>query len=100
MVHFLRGLADLEAGDPEAAVAANRRAICADPDFGLAAFQLGRSYETLGNPRAAGRAYEQALRALRRDDTRHDSLLEQVELGDVRTAAQNRLEALAAVENA
>jgi tetratricopeptide (TPR) repeat protein len=92
---FLRGLAELEASNPEAAVAALRRTLYAEPTFGVAAFQLGRSYEALGDQDAARRAYEQALRTLGPEGAhRDDSLLEQVSLDDVRTAIVSRLDAL------
>ena len=52
-VHVLHGLAELEAGDAAAAVSALRRALYSEPQFGLAAFQLGRAYESLGNRVAA-----------------------------------------------
>ena len=95
--HFLHGLAELEAGDAEAAVAALRRALYAEPQFGLAAFQLGRAYEALGNQVAARRAYEQALRTCDPDGDLHEPLLGQVDLGDVVHAARTRLDALAAI---
>jgi len=94
---FLRGLAELEASNLEAAVAALRRSLYADPTFGIAAFQLGRSFEALGDRGAAQRAYEQALRTLGPEgEHRDDSLLEQVSLDDVRAAAVSRLDALRA----
>lgn len=95
--HFLHGLAELEAGDPEAAVGALRRSLYAQPEFGLAAFQLGRAYESLGNRAAARRAYEQAVRTCNQDGALDDPLLGQVDLGDVVAAAKMRLEALAAI---
>jgi chemotaxis protein methyltransferase CheR len=92
--HFLAGLAALEVGDAQAAVEALRRALYADPRLGVAAFQLGRAYEALGEPAAARRAYEQALRTCEPEGDLHDPLLDQVELGDVVTAVKTRLEAL------
>jgi tetratricopeptide (TPR) repeat protein len=66
-----------------------------DPTFGLAAFQLGHSYEALGDLEAARRAYEQALRTLGPDeDERSESMLEQVSLEDVRAATTSRIDAL------
>ncbi len=92
---FLRGLAELEASNPDAAAAALRRALYADPTFGIAAFQLGRCYEALADPHAARRAYEQALRTLGPDgNDRDDLLLEQVSLDDVRAAIAVRIDAL------
>ena len=95
--HFLHGLAELEAGDAAAAVSALRRALYAEPQFGLAAFQLGRAYESLGNHGAARRAYEQALRTCDPEGDLHEPLLGQVDLGDVVAAAKTRLDALAAI---
>jgi chemotaxis methyl-accepting protein methylase len=93
--HFQRGLAELESGDPAAAVASLRRALYAEPRFGLAAFKLGRAYEALGDLAAARRAYEQALRTLEPHE-RYEPLLAQIDLADVAVAARARLEALAA----
>ena len=95
--HFLHGLAELEAGDATAAVSALRRALYSEPQFGLAAFQLGRAYESLGNRVAARRAYEQALRTCDPEGDLHEPLLGQVDLGDVVVAAKTRLDALAAI---
>ncbi len=78
--HFVRGLAELRVGDPASAAASLRRALYVDPDFGLAAFQLGRAHDESGDAVAARRAYEQALRAL--------------EPGDVAAACAMRLKAL------
>ena len=95
--HFLEGLAALENGDAKAAVGAFRRALYAEPQFGLAAFQLGRAYESIGNRAAARRAYEQTLRTCDQDGELHEPLLGQVDLGDVIAAAKTRLDALAAI---
>jgi tetratricopeptide (TPR) repeat protein len=91
---FVRGLVLLESGSAAEAAAALRRALYVDPTFGLAAFQLGRAYDELGDIAAAKRSYGQALRALEPEDDRHDLLLGQVDLGDIAAAAQARLEAL------
>jgi chemotaxis protein methyltransferase CheR len=95
--HFLHGLAELEAGDADAAIAALRKALFAEPQFGLAAFQLGRAYEALGNRAAARRAYEQSLRTCDPDGELHEPLLGQVDLSDVVAAARTRLDALTAI---
>lgn len=95
--HFLQGLAELERGDAQAAVVALRRALYAEPHFGLAAFQLGRAYEALGSPSAARRSYEQALRTCDPSGVLHEPLLAQVDLSDVVAAARTRLDALAAI---
>ena len=91
---FVRGLVLLESGSAAKAVEALRRALYIDPTFGLAAFQLGRAYDELGDTAAAKRFYGQALRTLEREDERHDLLLGQIDLGDVVAAAEARLEAL------
>jgi chemotaxis protein methyltransferase CheR len=93
--HFERGLAELESGDPAGAVNSLRRALYADPHFGLAAFKLGGAYEALGDLAAARRSYEQALRTLEPHE-RHESVLGQIDLADVAGAARTRLDALAA----
>jgi tetratricopeptide (TPR) repeat protein len=91
---FVRGLVLLESGLNAEAAKALRRALYIDPTFGLAAFQLGRAYDELGDTTAAKRFYRQALRTLEPEDDRHDLLLGQVDLGDIAGAAQARLEAL------
>jgi chemotaxis methyl-accepting protein methylase len=93
--HFQRGLAELENGDPAGAVNSLRRALFADPHFGLAAFKLGGAHEVLGDLAAARRAYAQALRTLEPHE-RHEAFLAQIDLADVASAAQSRLDALAA----
>ncbi|HEX5194844.1 MAG TPA: CheR family methyltransferase [Solirubrobacteraceae bacterium] len=89
--YFIRGLVELERGDPGAAAGSLRRCLYIDPSFGLAAFELGRAQEARGDERAARRAYEQALRALDPDDGRHQAILDQVDLGDVAAACAVRL---------
>jgi chemotaxis protein methyltransferase CheR len=91
---FVRGLVLLESGSVAEAAAVLRRALYVDPTFGLAAFQLGRAYDELGDTTAAKRSYGQALRTLEAEDQRHELLLGQVDLGDVAAAAQARLKAL------
>jgi chemotaxis protein methyltransferase CheR len=92
--YFLRGLAELECGEPLKAVGSLRRSLYVDPTFGLAAFTLGRAYDGLGDVAAARRSYEQALRTLDADDDRHEPILEQIDLGDVAAACRARLAAL------
>ena len=70
-----------------------RRALYAEPLFGLAAFKLGGALESLGDVPAARRAYEQALRALEPDE-RHETLLAQVDLADIARATRARLAVL------
>jgi chemotaxis protein methyltransferase CheR len=90
--HFVRGLAELGVGDPDAG--SLRRALYVDPAFGLAAFQLGRAHEVRGDAAAAARAYDHALRTLEPGEGRHDAILDQVDLGDVAAACARRLKAL------
>ena len=82
------------AGRLAAAVASLRRALLIDPRFGLAAFQLGRAYDALGDAHAARAAYETALHTLDPEDARYDALLRQVDLGDVATAIRVRIQGL------
>ena len=91
-LHFLHGLLALEAGEPARARDALRRALYADPRFGLAAFTLGRAFDALGDGRAARRMYEQTLRTLDPDDSRHEALLQQIDMGDIAAACRARLE--------
>ncbi len=88
---FVRGLAELGAGDTAAAAGSFRRAVYLDSSFGLAAFQLARSYDTLGDSKAAQRTYAQALAALDPGDDRHRAILGQVDLADVADACRARL---------
>jgi chemotaxis methyl-accepting protein methylase len=96
---LLRGLAELESSDAAAAVVSFRRALYLEPRLGLAAFQLGRAHEALGDRGAAGRAYEQSVRTLERSDVAelHEAVLGQVDLDDIVLAVRMRLDALAAV---
>jgi chemotaxis protein methyltransferase CheR len=89
--HFVAGLVALEAGRAAQAVTALRRALFADPRFGLAAFTLGRAYDALGDARAARRSYEVALRTLDPGDSRHGQMLQQVDVGDIAAACSARL---------
>jgi predicted Zn-dependent protease len=88
---FLFGMVMLEAGEPARAVAALRRALYTDPGYALAAFTLGRAYDTLGDEPAAQRAYAQALRSINPDDQRHEPLLQQIDLADIAAACRARL---------
>jgi chemotaxis protein methyltransferase CheR len=89
--HFVRGLVTLEAGEPDQAVAALRRALYADPAFSLAAFTLGRAHDALGDGPAARRAYERVLRTINPEDHRHEMILQQVDIGDIAAACRARL---------
>ena len=63
--HFVRGIAELGADDPAAAIVSLRRALYIDPAFGLAAFQLARAYDVAGDERAAVRALRPGARHAR-----------------------------------
>ena len=89
--NFVRGLIKLSVGDPSGAVEPLRRALYSDAAFALAAFTLGRAYDSLGDSAAARRAYGQALRILDPADERHEFLLQQVDIGDIAAACRVRL---------
>jgi chemotaxis protein methyltransferase CheR len=93
-LHYVRGLVELESGSPGAAVWSLRRALYLDPDFGLAAFTLGRAHESGGDAAAARRSYRQALRSLDAGDDRTVALAGQVDAGDIAAACEARLSAL------
>jgi chemotaxis protein methyltransferase CheR len=94
--HFVDGLIALGVGRPAEAVAALRRALFADPSFGLAAFILGRAYDELGDLLAARRSYQLALRTLDPADDRHRQMLQQIGIGDIAAACRVRLSRTAA----
>jgi chemotaxis protein methyltransferase CheR len=97
---FLSGLVRLEAGEPAEAAESLRRALYVEPAFGLAAFQLGRAYDSLGDGPAARRAYGQALRSLEPGDGRREPFLGPIDLGDVAAACRTRLVALGVADRA
>jgi chemotaxis methyl-accepting protein methylase len=94
--YFIRGLAQLASKDAGAAVISFRRALYVDPNFALAAFKLGRGSEILGQVTAAQRAYQQALRTLDAEGSRHEAILGEIDLGDVAAACRVRIRALRA----
>jgi chemotaxis protein methyltransferase CheR len=98
--HFVDGLVRLGVGRPAEAAAALRRALFADPSFGLAAFTLGRAYDELGDTLAARRSYQLALRTLDPADDRHRQMLQQVGIGDITAACRLRLSRTAAASSA
>ena len=91
---FRRGLEELERDDPAAAVASLRRALFAEPDFGLAAFKLGARARGARRSGVGAARLRQALRALEPHE-RHEPFLGQIDLADVATAARARLDVLA-----
>jgi chemotaxis protein methyltransferase CheR len=92
---FVRGLAELGAGDAPAAVASLRRALYARPDFGLAAFHLARALERCGEHAAAGAAYKQTLRMLDRQAAEDPTVPEHGSASDVAAACRLQLRTLA-----
>ncbi|HZV75872.1 MAG TPA: CheR family methyltransferase [Conexibacter sp.] len=92
--HFVRGIAHLGSGDAATAAGSLRRALYVDPGFALAAFQLGRAYDALGDEPAARRAYLQALRTLAPGHDRQQRLVADIDLADVAAACGARLAAL------
>jgi chemotaxis protein methyltransferase CheR len=93
-VHYLRGLAELESGDGHAAVSSLRRVLYLDPEFELAAFALGRAHERAGEPDAARRRYEQALRMLDARPVTSERLAGPIDAATVIDACEARLAAL------
>jgi chemotaxis protein methyltransferase CheR len=91
--HFITGVAELAREAPRAAVEALRRALYNDPSSSLAAFQLARAHDALGEPAPARRAYEQVLRTLERD-TEQRSPAQTQDLADIGAACRSRLQAL------
>ena len=89
--HFVRGMAEFGSGRTEAALGSFRRALFLDPGSGLAAFQLARVADALGDDRAARRAYRQALETLGTTQERHLPLLGQVDVNDIADACRARL---------
>lgn len=65
---FVRGLAELGAGDAQVATASLRRALYVRPNFWQAAFKLGRAQELAGDRAAAAQAYRRVLSTLDRGD--------------------------------
>jgi chemotaxis protein methyltransferase CheR len=94
--HFIRGLAEHAAGDPEAAAASLRRAVYLDPGFLRAAFELGRAHDALNHDAAAARCYRQALDVLHEGRPGVRRLLNPREAGDIAAASRGRLRALGA----
>jgi Flp pilus assembly protein TadD len=93
-VHYHHGLAELESGDAAAAVASLRRVLYLDPGFELAAFALGRAHEKAGEPDAARRRYEQALRMLGVRPEPGERLAGPIDAATVIDACQARLVAI------
>jgi chemotaxis protein methyltransferase CheR len=88
---FVRGIAELGRGDAAEAIVSLRRALYVEPSFGIAAFELGRAHDTLGQSAAAQRAYGRALGTLEPAVDRESPVLDRVDLGDVKSACLMRL---------
>jgi chemotaxis protein methyltransferase CheR len=93
--HYLLGLDELESGDPAAAVSSLRRVLYLDPEFELAAFALGRAHEEVGEPDAARRRYEQALRMLEVRSEPGERLAGAIDAATLTDACEARIAALA-----
>ena len=91
--HFVKATAELASGDPAAAVHSLRSALYIEPRFGLAAFQLGRAHDALGDREAARRGYERALRTLDADGP-HAELGSAVDVAEIAAACALRVRAL------
>lgn len=92
--YFLRATVEFSMGDAEAAIGSLRAALYARPELAVAAFQLGRAYEAIGDRDAAARAYKQTLRTLDRDEEGHTGTLGDVDSGDLAYACGARIKAL------
>jgi chemotaxis protein methyltransferase CheR len=88
---FVRGIAELGRGDAAEAIVSLRRALYVEPSFGIAAFEIGRALDALGETNAAQRAYGRALGTLEPNVDRESPVLDRVDLGDVRSACLMRL---------
>lgn len=91
---FIAGIAQLGSGDAASAAQELRRALYVDPGFALAAFQLARAYDALGDRSAAARAYRQTLRTLAPGHERQQRLAPDLDLADIAAACGARLAAL------
>jgi chemotaxis protein methyltransferase CheR len=89
---FVRGIAELAQGDPPSAIASLRRALYVDPSFGIAAFELGRALESIGESEAARRAYARAIGTLQPEPERESVILDRIDLDDVEAACRMKLE--------
>jgi chemotaxis protein methyltransferase CheR len=88
---FVRGIAELGRGESAAAIVSLRRALYVEPSFGVAAFELGRALDSVGETGAARRAFARALASLAPLSDRESVVLDRVDLGDVEAACLMRL---------
>ncbi len=86
--HLLDGLARLASGDAHAAVGALRKALYVEPQLGMAAFALGRAYESIGDRAAARRSYDRVLRTYQGRSDVAKLRPEQIDLGDLRRGGE------------
>jgi chemotaxis protein methyltransferase CheR len=93
-VDYLRGLDELESGDPAAAISSLRRVLYLDPEFELAAFALGRAHEEAGEPQAACRRYQQVLHILDARPESGERLAGPIDAATVIDACEARLAVL------
>ncbi len=91
---FEDGLRLIRDGDAATGVQELRRALYLDPGFAVAALQLGRGHEALGDRAAARRAYGQALSLAERAASPETRLYNRVGAADVVAACRARLAAL------
>ncbi|ADB51557.1 CheR family methyltransferase [Conexibacter woesei] len=94
---FESGLRLLSDGDAASGVQALRRALYLAPGLAVAALQLGRGHEALGDEAAARRAYGQALALAEQAASPEARLYNRVGAADVVAASRARLTALARV---
>jgi chemotaxis protein methyltransferase CheR len=91
---FEDGLRLIRDGDAATGVQELRRALYLDPGFAVAALQLGRGHEALGDRAAARRAYGQALSLADGAASPETRLYNRVGAADVVAACRARLAAL------
>ncbi len=89
--HFVCGTVELARGDAPKAVRSLRAALYADPTFAVAAFQLGRAHDVLGEPQAARRAYRLALERIEAESPAYPWLFDDLEPADLAVACAVRL---------
>jgi chemotaxis protein methyltransferase CheR len=88
---FVKGIAELGRGETTTAIVVLRRALYVEPSFGVAAFELGRALDSIGETEAALRAYGRALGTLEPNTDRESVVLDRVDLADVQAACMMRL---------
>lgn len=89
--HFVCGTVELARGDASMAVRSLRAALYADPTFAVAAFQLGRAHDVLGEAQAARRAYRLALERIEAGSPAYPWLFDDLEPADLAVACAVRL---------